>query len=66
MGGLAILTVSFIVESDPAPISLSEYSDFTPFSTLIAYDTLVTSAGATALKSNFKPEYWKMEVGSSV
>ena len=56
---------SNFIPSDPAPISLSEYSDYTPFATTLAYTSPVTSANAEALKSQFKSDYWKMSVPST-
>ena len=58
--------LSTLCPSEPAPISLSEYPDFTPVKTTLAYGSSATSANAEVLKPFFKSDYWNIQVPSAV
>jgi hypothetical protein len=56
LGGFAILTISFVVDSPSAPISLSEYSEYLPTPSLIGYSSSAAKADATSLVSKFNQD----------
>jgi ATP-binding cassette, subfamily A (ABC1), member 3 len=49
VGGLAILTIDFFVESPAAPLSLSEYPDYIPTSTIMSYTSATDKTSADSL-----------------
>jgi hypothetical protein len=49
LGGFAILTISFVVDSPAAPISLSEYPEYTPTSTIMSFTSATDKASADSL-----------------
>lgn len=58
LGGFAILTISFVVDSPASPISLSEYSEYLPTPSLMGYSSSAAKADATSLVSKFNQDYW--------
>jgi hypothetical protein len=49
--GFAILTISFVIDSPAAPLSLSEYPDYIPTSSLLSYSSLISPQEIDSISS---------------